>query len=246
MVRPDGGGSQEVRPATLHSGLPAPRRCVPGDTSHPCPLRSPQHSYKTVADGNWGYHQVELDKESCSLTTFITPWGRFRYCRTPMGHCSAGDTYTKRFDDAIQGTARKHKCVDDTLLYDSSIEAAFCYAYGFLSTCKAKGITLKPEKFQFARREVDFVGFHLGWDEYKTTDERLAAIRNYSMPGKPSITDIKSWYGFVNQLAPFFATAPTMNDFRELLKKPSCKVVYWDEQLQEKFHQAKDTICQLA
>ena len=206
----------------------------------------PKHSFKTVADAYWGYHQVELDKESRSLTTFITPWGRFRYLRTPMGHCSAGDAYTKRFDDAIQGIVRKHKCVDDTLLYDSSIEEAFWHTYEFLATCAAKGITLKPEKFQFARREVDFVGFRLGWDEYKPTDERLAAIRNFRMPDKPSISDIRSWYGFVNQLAPFLATAPIMNDFRELLKKPRGKSVYWDEQLRGKFCRAQDTICQLA
>lgn len=206
----------------------------------------PKHSLKTVADAYWGYHQVELDEESRRLTTFITPWGRFRYRRTPMGHCSAGDAYVKRFDDAIQGITRKHKCVDDTLLYDSSVEEAFWHVYDFLATCAAKGITLKPEKFQFARREVDFVGFRLGWDEYGPTDERLAAIRNFRMPEKPSITDIRSWYGFVNQLAPFLATAPIMSAFRELLKRPAGRHVYWDSQLQEKFRQAQDTICQLA
>ena len=154
------------------------------------------------------------------LTTFITPWRRFRYRRTPMGHCSAGDAYTRRFDDDIQGIMRKYKCVNDTLLYNSSIEEVFWHTYEFLTTCAAKGITLKPEKFQFAWREVDFVGFRLGWDGYKPTDERFAAIKNFSMPDKPSISDIRSWYGFVNQLAPFLATAPIMNDFRELLKKP--------------------------
>ena len=203
----------------------------------------PKHSFKTVADAYWGYHQVELDQESRRLTTFITPWGRYRYRRTPMGHCSAGDAYTKRFDDAIQGIPRKYKCVDDTLLFDSSVEAAFWHTYEFLATCAEKGITLKPEKFQFARREVDFVGFRLSWDDYKPTSERLAAVRNFQMPDRPSVTDIRSWYGFVNQLAPFLATAPIMNSFRELLKKPTGKQVYWDEQLRRKFHQAQDTIC---
>jgi len=73
----------------------------------------PVHSYKTVADAHWGYHQVELDKESRRLTTFITPWGQYQYCRMPMQHCSAGDTYTKRFDDAIMDMPRKYKCIDD-------------------------------------------------------------------------------------------------------------------------------------
>ncbi|MPC22051.1 hypothetical protein E2C01_015057 [Portunus trituberculatus] len=85
---------------------------------------------------------------------------------------------------------------------------------------------------------VDFVGFRLGWDKYKPTDEHLAAIKNFKVPDKPSISDIRSWYGFVNQLAPFLATAPIMNIFKKLLKKPCGK--------SEKFHRAQDTICHLA
>ena len=206
----------------------------------------PLHSFKTVADAHWGFHQVELDEESRKLTTFITPWGRYRYRRTPMGHCSASDAYTKRFDDAIKDIPRKYKCIDDTLLYDTSIEEAFWHAYDLLETCARKGITLKPEKFCFCRREVNFVGFQLGWDAYSPTEESLAAIRNFSMPDSPTITDIRSWFGFVNQLAPFLATAPLMEPFRDLLKKSSSKKVYWDSSLQEKFKQAQEAICKLA
>ncbi|XP_076050210.1 uncharacterized protein LOC143030874 [Oratosquilla oratoria] len=141
---------------------------------------------------------------------------------------------------------RKFKCVDDTLLYDASVEDAFWHTYDFLETCAMKGVTLKPEKFRFCRRQVDFVGFHVGWDAYKPTEERLAAIRNFDMPVEPSITDIRSWHGFVNQLAPFLATAPVMEPFRELLRRPQGRKVYWDENLQEKFRQAKEVVCKLA
>ena len=60
----------------------------------------PAHTYKTVADAHWGFLQVELEENSRKLTTFITPWGRYRYRRTPMGHCAVPDAYTKRYDDA--------------------------------------------------------------------------------------------------------------------------------------------------
>ena len=163
-----------------------------------------------------------------------------------MGHCSASDAYTKRFDEAIKDVPRKHKCVDDTLLYDHSVEEAFWHIFDFLATCASAGVTLKPEKFCFCRKEVGFVGFRLDWETYKPADERLDAIRSFQMSNAPSISDIRSWYGFVNQLAPFLATAPIMEPFRDLLKKPSGKHVYWDDQLHAKFKQAQNTICQLA
>ena len=42
-----------------------------------------------VFDALKGYHQVELDEESRALTTFMTPFGRYRYRRMPMGLSSA-------------------------------------------------------------------------------------------------------------------------------------------------------------
>ena len=86
----------------------------------------------------------------------------------------------------------------------------------------------------------------MSWESYGPTEDRLAAVKNFSMPAKPSITDIRSWFGLVNQLAPFLATAPVMAPFRELLKKRAVKTVYWDEQLDTMFKQSKEIICQLA
>ncbi|XP_066981039.1 uncharacterized protein [Macrobrachium rosenbergii] len=163
-----------------------------------------------------------------------------------MGHCSASDAYTRRFDDAIEEVPRKFKCVDDTLLYDSSVEGAFWHVYDFLAVCASKGITLKPEKFRFCKKEVEFVGFDVGWDSYKPSEDCLSAIRSFLMPQKPTISDIRSWYGFVNQLDPFLTTVPIMTHFRDLLKKPSGKQVYWDEHLQERFRQVQNTVCKLA
>ena len=42
-----------------------------------------QNTFKSVVDACNGYHAVELDEESRNLTAFITPYGRYRYCRAP-------------------------------------------------------------------------------------------------------------------------------------------------------------------
>ena len=124
----------------------------------------PKHTFKTVADAFSSNHQIPLDEHSKTLTTFITLWGRFCYCRTPMGHCTAQDAFTKRFDDAIADVPRKLNCVDDTLLHDHSVADAFWHTYQFLSTCATNGITLRPDKFRFCRRTVSFAGYLLGWE----------------------------------------------------------------------------------
>ena len=64
------------------------------------------------------------------------------------------------------------------------------------------------------------------------------------MPDHPTISDIRAWFGLVNQLAPFLITTEIMKPFRELLKSPS-KFVFWDEALQHSFMRAKEEICKL-
>ena len=56
------------------------------------------------------------------MTTFIIPWGRYRYRMAPQGFLASGDGYTRRFDEIIADVERKTKCVDDTLLWDEDLE----------------------------------------------------------------------------------------------------------------------------
>lgn len=139
-----------------------------------------------------GFHQIEVEEESRNLMTFITLWGCYQHCRTPMEHRSAINAYTKRFDDAVTDFLCKHKCVDDTLLYDSSTEGAFWHKYDFQELCAKKGITPKPEEFRFCSQELEFVGFRCGWEEYKPKVGSLAAIRDFAMLVHSTITHVRS------------------------------------------------------
>ena len=159
-----------------------------------------------------------------------------------MGHISASDAYTKRYDDAIEGTKQMFKCVDDVLLYDYTIEDAFWHCWDYLETCTRHGITLSADKFKFCRREIDFLGYELCWENFRPAGDKLAAVADFPMPEAPSITDIRSFMGLVNQIAPFMITTPLMEPFRELLKGKASKKVYWDGQLKAAFEQAKQTI----
>ena len=81
----------------------------------------PRNTSKTVTDAWNGYHSVPLRPEDRHLTTFITPWGRYRYCRNPQGFVGAGDGYNRRFDAVLSDFARKERCVDDTVFWDADL-----------------------------------------------------------------------------------------------------------------------------
>ena len=47
----------------------------------------------SVVDAGNGYWHVEMDENSSKLTTFITPYGRYKWKRLPFGIASASEEY---------------------------------------------------------------------------------------------------------------------------------------------------------
>ena len=72
--------------------------------------------YFSTLDAMWGYWQLPLDEASQHLTTFVTPWGRYKFLRGPMGFISTGDEFCRRGDLALEGIGDCAKIVDDVLV----------------------------------------------------------------------------------------------------------------------------------
>ena len=82
------------------------------------------------------------------LTTFLTPWGRYRYKVAPQGHLVSGDGFNERYDSITSEFKRKERCVDDTVMWADNIEDSFLQTCQYLDLCARNGIILNPEKFQ--------------------------------------------------------------------------------------------------
>ena len=78
----------------------------------------PHHTWKTITDAWIGHHSVPLCEEDRHYFTFITEFGRYRYCAAPQGYLSTGDAYAHRYDRIIGDVVRKTKVVDDTVMWD--------------------------------------------------------------------------------------------------------------------------------
>ena len=197
-------------------------------------LQVPPNTKKTVLDAVDCYHSIPLDEESQPLMTFITEWGRFMYLRMPQGYVASGDTYTRRYDEIIKDIPRKIKVVDDTLLYDKTIKDAFYHTLDYLSLCETNGIVINKDKFQFCQDVVQFGGLRITPTGVTPSNNLLNAISSF--PSPKNITDARSWFGLVNQVAWAYSLSPIMLPFRELVKKNSNFV--WNESLEKAFQQS--------
>ena len=198
----------------------------------------PPNKIKSVLDCWHGYHSVPLHPSDRHLTTFITPWGRYRYRTCPQGLICAGDAYTQRKSEILEGFQNHKTCVDDSVLFDDNIEENFFRVCKFLTQAARGGCTFNPKKFQFGSTDVTFLGFSITADGIKPNKEFLENILSFPTPR--SITDIRSWFGAINQISYAFAVAPIMAPFRHLL---SSKVPFnWTPELQSAFDASKQEI----
>ena len=195
----------------------------------------PHGKTKTVFDAWNGYHSVPLCEEDRHLTTFITPWGRYRYKTAPQGYIASGDGYTRRYDEIVADIPHKTKCIDDALLWADDLEDSFFQAVHWLDICGRNGITLNPEKFVFGADVVEFAGFEITRNDVRPCQRYLQAILNFPTP--KDITDVRSWFGLVNQVSYAFSMAERMLPFRELLKPGT--PFNWNEHLQNVFDESK-------
>ena len=194
----------------------------------------PAKVYKTVTDCWNGYHSCPLAEESKHLTTFITEWDRYRYCMAPQGFIAAGDGYNQRYDHLISSIPRKTKCVDDVVLWDETIEEQWWRTIDYLILLGQNGIILNPLKFQFCQKEVEFAGFLITWNDVRPLPKYLNAICDFPRP--TNISEVRSWFGLVNQVSHYAKLSELMAPFRHLLS-PKTKF-HWNA-LEESFKKSK-------
>ena len=70
----------------------------------------------TVVDAKNGFWQVELDDESSRLTTFNTPFGRYRWKHMPFGISSALEVWQRKMHEIIEDLDGIEVIADDFLI----------------------------------------------------------------------------------------------------------------------------------
>lgn len=195
--------------------------------------------YFTVLDAMKGYHQCPLDDKSQLLTTFITPFGRFKYLRAPYGISSISEHYDRRMAEAFTGMTGFRRIVDDIVIYDNTIEEHISHVRQFLQRCTDKQIALNPQKCKFCVTEVTFAGFQLSEKGYQVDQSITDAISQFPKP--TNRTDLRSFFGLVNQLSSSVNTvASLLIPLRPLLSIKNDFL--WSSDHDKAFSAAKDAL----
>ena len=184
----------------------------------------------TKVDLASAFWHLELDRESSMLTTFATPYGRYRWLRLPFGLSVSSEIFQKRLHQELQGLPGV-KCIADDILIHGTCEADHdSNLDGFMRRCQQKGIKLNAEKLEYKCKEVPFHGHLLTTEGLKPDPEKVRAI--VEMPRPKDRDDILRLNGMVIHLGRFLPhLSDVMKPLRDLTHKDAAWC--WDD-LQEK------------
>ena len=193
----------------------------------------------TKLDAKAGYHQVPIREEDQDLTTFITPWGRYRFRRAAMGLVSSGDVYNQRGDEALGDIPRTCKVVDDVIIWDASYDEHLRHVWDVIKRCDDNGITLNPKKCAFAAESINFCGYTIGTSGYTPDAKKTAALSKFPRP--ECLTDLRSFLGLVHQMGSFSPeVAGAAEPLRQLLRPKNAWL--WTEEHTKAFNEVKTAL----
>ena len=190
-------------------------------------------------DANSGFWQIPLAQSSRLLTTFITPMRRYCFNKLPFGISSAPEHFQRRMSELLTGLQGVQCQMDDILVFGKDEAEHDSRLQAVLQRIEDAGVTLNPEKCEFKKKELTFLGHIIDPEGIRADPEKTVAIRKMHPP--TSVPELRRFMGMVNQLGKFTPNlAQLTQPFRELLSKSTAWV--WDSAQSRAFDQVKEEL----
>ena len=199
----------------------------------------------SVLDAKDGFYHVKLDTASSYLTTFWTPFGRYRYKRLPFGISSAPEEFQRRQHEALEGLSGTEVIADDILVYgsgDCMEEAILDHDKNLTAVLeRARQINMKfnKNKLKFRVTDVPYMGHLLTSDGLAPDPMKISAVKD--IPEPKNVKELQRFLGVINYLSRF---SPHLSEICEPLRRLTDKSSpwLWDKPQQQAFDTAKNLV----
>ena len=128
------------------------------------------------------YWSIKLDDASSYLTTFSTPFGRYRYLRLPFGISASSNLFQQRMDELCESLPGVMVIVDDIIVYGHSSEEHDKNLRNLLLRAREKSVWFNPEKCMIGVSEIPFFGHVISEKGLKADPSKIEVIVNLDPP----------------------------------------------------------------
>ena len=178
--------------------------------------------YFSKMDATAGFHQIELDEKWSMMTTFNTPFGRYRYLRLPMGICSAPEVFHKTVYQCLEDLDGVCVYMDDIIVWGSTIEQHGERLEKAVKKLVQIGLRLNKDKCYFRLPELPYLGEVVTSQGVKPDPAKVQAIED--MPTPKYQSDLQRILGLVTYMSRFI---PNISNRTSVLRSLLEKDVGW-------------------
>ncbi|CAH2090167.1 unnamed protein product [Euphydryas editha] len=154
--------------------------------------------YFSTLDLASGFHQILLNETDKAKTAFNVPEGHYQFLRMPFGLKNAPSTFQRLMNSALSGL-QGIKCfvyLDDVVCYSHDLHSHITNLNSIFQRMRDFNLKLQPDKCEFLRREVCYLGHIITERGVKPNPEKVRAVTEYPIP--KSARDIKSFLCLVS------------------------------------------------
>ncbi len=190
-----------------------------------------------------GYYQVQMDDNSRDLTTFISPWGKFRFNRMPFGLRNAPATFQALMELVLKDCSSFASVyIDDVLVYSKDWAEHLQHLRLVLEALRKSGLTAKPSKCQWGCRHLDYLGHRVGGGKVAVPEHRVHAMAEFRQPTTKK--DLRAFLGSIGYYRKFI---PRFSDHSALLTPATSGTapgkVVWSQEMLDAFQSLRKSLC---
>ena len=174
-------------------------------------------------DANCGFWQIPLSENCQKLTTFITPFGRYYFKRLPFGICSAPEYFQRRMSAILEGHDEVLCHMDDVFIFGQDHDEHDTRLRAALQSIQEAGVTLNPDKCEFSRGSITFLGHVIDANGISADPSKTQAVMDMERP--KNIAELRRFMGMANQLGKFSPKLAELSQSSHTPKPSSSMVV---------------------
>ena len=155
--------------------------------------------YFTKLDIRLGYNNIQIKPDDRWKAAFSTPFGLYEPTVMFFGLCNSPATFQRMMNHILWNEVNEGWCkvyMDDILIGAKTTPEIVVRTLRVLKIMEENDLYLKPEKCEFEKTKVEYLGYLISHNLIEMDPKKLAGISDWPIP--KNLRQVRSFLGFGN------------------------------------------------
>ena len=173
----------------------------------------------STTDVRSGYHHIALGKSSRAKTTFVMPFGKYKFLMVPFGLAQAPAYFQLLMNKVLKGLKFTMTYLDNIIIFSQDELQHLEHLEIVFNHLREAGLIMKHSKCDFFKSEIHYLGHLISPEGISPLPNKLDSIRHMPVPN--SAKEIKQFLGLTSYYRKF---VPRFTDISNNFDEEGCKI----------------------